>query len=64
MLLVFSEPEVHYGAISTLSYFSMLEFRTVRLLPNLFLLFVITWFSSLSLSADIRVEIVKQLAEK
>ena len=49
---------------STLSYFSMLEFRTVRLLQILFLLFVVQWFSSHCLSADIRVEIVKQLSGK
>ena len=64
VLLVFYDPEVHYGTILPLSYFSTWELRTVRLLPNLLLLFVIPWFSSHCLSADIRVEIVKQLSGK
>ena len=64
MLLIFYDPEVHYGTILPLSYFSMWELGTVRLLPNLLLLFVIPWFSSHCLSAYIRVEIIRELAGK
>lgn len=44
-LLFFYDPEVYYETISPLFHFPMWELRTVKLLLNLLLLFVTSWFS-------------------